>query len=405
MNLCFNDILFSFSYGLDCVEHDLVGVSSNHSKRVAYMSVLIGKLLHFSQDELIDIASCAVLHDNALTEYINEEMCMNIDVVNDKEKIVLGEHALIGEENVHALPFRGNVKNAILYHHENADATGPFSVPAKDTSLFAQIIHITDIVDVTFDLSIITKEKYSAVLDFLKESSDTFFASSLVNLFTKAVSYEKVLSMDNFNIAATLKQSIPRIKQDFSPEQLVEIAKFFACIIDYKSTQTASHSLHIASKMARMARFYNYDDYNILVSYLAGALHDVGKLTVDRDILEKKGKLTPSEYEHIKSHAIASYNMLASIEGFDDVTLLASSHHEKLNGSGYPFKKDDSQLGQLQRTICAIDIYQALREKRSYKQTMTHKEVITLLNKLVVKGELDKKVIADIDFVFANDES
>ena len=97
MKICLNDMLWAFSYAFDCVVHDLVGVTVQHSKRVAYICLLLGKGYGLSESKLNDLVTCALLHDNAITEYIQEEFSKGIDVIKDKkenENITLFLHLL-----------------------------------------------------------------------------------------------------------------------------------------------------------------------------------------------------------------------------------------------------------------------------------------------------------------------
>ena len=80
--------------------------------------------------------------------------------------------------------------------------------------------------------------------------------------------------------------------------------------------------------------------------YLAGALHDIGKMAVGNEILEKPDKLTDEEFDKMKNHAGYTYLMLSQVDGFEDIRDWAALHHEKLNGKGYPFGKtaDENNL-------------------------------------------------------------
>ena len=135
--------------------------------------------------------------------------------------------------------------------------------------------------------------------------------------------------------------------------------------------------------------------------YLAGALHDIEKLVVNTDILEKPGKLTPEEYNHIQDHAAATYEILKPIKGLEQITSWASHHHEKLDGSGYPFGKTAEELGHKERLLACLDIYQALTEARPYKEGMEHGKAMEILKKLGAEGRLDECIIQDIDHYYA----
>lgn len=96
-----------------------------------------------------DLAICALLHDNALTQYITEEVKKNpnIDIRDDFLNEKTNLHCVYGESNIAKIPFKTNVSNVILYHHEHANGTGPFKKVWQEVPLFARIIHLADVVD------------------------------------------------------------------------------------------------------------------------------------------------------------------------------------------------------------------------------------------------------------------
>lgn len=138
-------LLAACSYALDCVEAELIKVTNNHSKRVAYMAVCTAEKMGIQGQSLQDLAECALLHDNAVAQYIQEEL-QNDALRNGVTK--LGRHCTIGEKILKNIPFHNDVFNVILYHHENADGSGPFGKQWNEVPLFARIIHMCDTIDI-----------------------------------------------------------------------------------------------------------------------------------------------------------------------------------------------------------------------------------------------------------------
>ena len=138
------------SYALDCIEAELVNIKNKHGKRVAYISIRMAEYWKIQGDELQDLAMCALLHDNALTQYISEELKKDsvIDLKKDLSEEKTNLHCIYGEKNITKLPFKTDVSNVILYHHEHADGTGPFQKKWNEIPLFARIIHLADIIDI-----------------------------------------------------------------------------------------------------------------------------------------------------------------------------------------------------------------------------------------------------------------
>lgn len=403
MRFCINDVIYSLSYALDCVEHDLVGVATHHGLRVACLSILLGREEGFCESQLLDLASCAILHDNALTEYMQSEMAQGLDVLTQPEKINLGVHCRLGERNITAMPFQNDVTGAILYHHEKADGTGPFGKTEQETPLMAQFIHMGDQLDIRWNLGSVSDEKFQQILEFLKRQSGKMFSEHCIQLFLNACNTEMLQSLKPERVMETLRQLLPQTFYTYSKEEIFGMCNVFASIIDYKSKFTRIHSLGVAQKSAAMGTYFGCSEEEITKLYFAGTFHDIGKLVVDRDILEKPDKLTNQEFVHMKNHAYFTYVILNQIDGLEDITSWASLHHEKLDGSGYPFGKKAEELGRNERLLACIDIYQALTEKRPYKDGMSHEEAIAILRKMAAGGLLDPFIVEAIFHAFLQD--
>ncbi|MEG1448762.1 MAG: HD domain-containing phosphohydrolase, partial [Oscillospiraceae bacterium] len=316
----------------------------------------------------------------------------------------LGIHCIIGEKNVEDFPFLTDTKGAILYHHENADGTGPFGKTESETPIFAQIIHFSDTLDAVNNLSDMDDEKYKQVLTYLDNNSGILFPRRYVEIFKSYFKKEQLQECSEKPINDLLGEIIPSRLINYDTKQIISMTNIFAKIIDYKSSFTRVHSIGVAEKAAIMGEFYNYDDDTINKLYIAGALHDIGKLAVDNSILEKPDKLTNDEYKLIQIHAFYTYDILSNIEGFSDIARWASYHHEKLNGKGYPFGKTEKELDKNDRLLACLDIYQALTENRPYKVGMSHEKTMAVLFDMADDKLIDKEIVNDINFVFGREK-
>lgn len=400
MKIDFSDLLYAFSYGLDCVENQVVQVEANHGKRVAWLCVLLGRALEMENEDLVDLAGCAVLHDNALTEYIREERRNNREPGAELVGKKLGAHCVMGERNMKMLPFFEKWEGAVLYHHEEADGSGPFGKTAEETPLFAQLIHLSDSLDALFRLSSVNQEKYERICTYVKKQEGSRYSSLCVQAFFKGVARERLEHMREEELDINLQKEVNSGFREYSNAQIHNICNFFAQIIDYKSNFTKKHSQGIAAKAEKMGQYYGWDEDKCTRLYLAGAVHDLGKLAVDSNILEKPDKLTDVEYKHIQSHAYLSWWILSKVRGFEEITRWASYHHEKLNGTGYPFGKTAEELGFEERLMACVDIYQALTEPRPYKDGFSHEKAIGIMQGMVEKNFIDGEITKNLDECF-----
>ncbi len=382
------------SYALDCVETELVHVTSRHAKRVAYMSVCVAEQLGICGKDLQDLAVYALLHDNALTQYIQEELHSNLTDMKEMPRI--GVHCSIGEENIQGFPFHTDVKNVILYHHENADGSGPFGKKSEEVPLFSRIIHLCDLLDQACCRKAFTTETWEWAKDVLKRIRGTMVDEECAEALERIFSEEYFLSLGG-NFEASLWNKVPRQKQELDFSQIKKLAGFFAKIVDYKSPFTSTHSIGVAERAEKLSRYMGFDEETVQKMYLAGALHDIGKVAVGNEILEKPDRLTDAEFAVMKHHAAYTYNILSEIDDFEEIRDFAAFHHERLDGTGYPFGKDASELNVQERMMACIDIYQALTESRPYKKGMSHERACEILKNMADKGWLDMDIIDKIE--------
>ena len=386
-------LLSAFSFALDCVEAELIHVTSNHGKRVAYMSVCMAEKMGVSDDALRDLAACALLQDNALTQYINEEFysdISNIDTLkvssDDITPRQLGMHCIYGEKNLEKYPFKTGVKDVILYHHEEADGSGPFEKKWTEVPLFARIIHFSDMLDAFCKAQKFDEDVFNKAVHFIEKNKDKRFDSEVTKMFFDAFDKDEFSRLGDEHIEEYFWEKVPCEKSFYSFNVLKDLADLFAKIIDYKSEFTSRHSLGVARTASKISEIMGYDKVICDKMYLAGTLHDVGKIAIGNEILEKPARLTDEEFAKMKNHAGYTYMILSKVDGFEEIRDIAAFHHERLDGSGYPFGKMADELTTLQRIMACADIYQALTEKRPYKDGMNHDKACEILKDMADKN-------------------
>lgn len=401
MKLDLLGLIGACSYALDCVEAELVHVTSRHAKRVAYMSICVAEQMGLPREEMPGLTISALLHDNALTQYIQEELKNDIPQgTEEKEFPRIGVHCELGEKNLQELPFYEKIRNVVLYHHENADGSGPFGKTWKEVPVFSRIIHLTDLLDLSCGSKNFNDVTWEKVNQFLERVGGRIVDEECVNAYQQAFTKEHFYTLGGEDLETRLWSKVPRTEQELSFEQIKALAKFFARIVDYKSPFTSTHSIGVAEDAEQLTRFLGFDEDTAEKMYLAGALHDIGKVAIGNEILEKPGKLTDEEYAKMKHHAAYTYYILSGIEGFDEMRDWAAFHHERLDGTGYPFGKTAEELNTQERIMACVDIYQALTESRPYKDGMPHEKACNILKDMAGRGWLDAELVTQVEKCF-----
>ncbi|HEY4130145.1 MAG TPA: HD domain-containing phosphohydrolase [Gemmatimonadaceae bacterium] len=164
-------------------------------------------------------------------------------------------------------------------------------------------------------------------------------------------------------------------------DDLDRISVAFADIIDAKSPYTYRHSARVAGYAREIGAALGFDVDEQRRLYRAGLLHDIGKLGVSNTILDKAGKLDAAEWTAIQQHPKHTLSILSQVSAFGDFAWTAALHHEKLDGTGYPWHLKAKQLDESARILTVVDIYDALTTDRPYRPGMSHEAAMAIIMK------------------------
>ena len=180
---------------------------------------------------------------------------------------------------------------------------------------------------------------------------------------------------------------------------VTDIARIFAQVVDAKSTFTFDHSIGVASLSGFLASRLGFDREVQSKIEIAGLLHDLGKLRIPDEILENPGSLGHQDMLTMHRHSFETYQVLREIKGFEEIALWAAYHHERPNGSGYPFRRSASELGREARIIAVADVFQALAQERPYRKAMALPQICDILRQMAKDELLDHDIV---DYVIRN---
>lgn len=174
--------------------------------------------------------------------------------------------------------------------------------------------------------------------------------------------------------------------------------------VDTKSKWTAGHSERVAEYAVSLAEELNLSEENIKQVRLAAILHDIGKIGVNEQILDKPGKLTEEEFAEIKTHPEKGAAILENIPGIDAIIDAVLFHHEKWDGQGYPKGLAGEDIPFLARIITVADVYEAITDDRPYRAGMEFEEAVDFMEKQRAKIFDPYLAKVFIDFVRAQQQ-
>ena len=160
------------------------------------------------------------------------------------------------------------------------------------------------------------------------------------------------------------------------------ITEAFAKVIDMKDRYTNGHSSRVAKYTAMLARELGCDEETVEKYYRIALLHDVGKVGVPQEVLNKPGKLTDEEFEIIKSHTTQGYDALKEITIMPELAIGAQAHHERPDGRGYPNHLKGDEIPRVAQIIAVADCFDAMYSNRPYRNRMNFDKVVSIIKEV-----------------------
>jgi HD-GYP domain-containing protein (c-di-GMP phosphodiesterase class II) len=180
---------------------------------------------------------------------------------------------------------------------------------------------------------------------------------------------------------------------EIGEEDFLGLTNLFRRIIDFRSQFTATHSAGVAATAELLARLHGFSAHDCRLMHLSGLLHDLGKLAVPAEILEKPDKLTREEYDVVRRHTYYTFHILEPLKIMDVVRVWGAFHHERMDGQGYPFHLEESELPLGSRIVSVADIFTALTEDRPYRLGVSCADTLSILMEASANHRVDSAVV------------
>lgn len=361
---------------------------SNHHSRTTIIANAIAQHIQLSHHQLQTLIYASLLHDIGAASNWNEKHSI---AHNDNTNEIF-HHAEEGYNILTNSPLLIEIAIPIRYHHDRYCGGNPSGLKGDEIPLLSRIIHIADRIEVMIDKNEHIFKQRKEIISFI-ENSD-FFDPNLVRIVKKLAESEGFwLDIVNYEYQKGLLYEFDFLgKRILSSDDLINIAEIFSKVVDATSSFTLRHSKDVATLSTFLARKHGYNDEELKMFYLAGLLHDLGKLAVPNEIIDKPGKLTEEEYDLVKQHPYYSYRIIQNIEGFEQISKWVGQHHECFNNQGYPYKLNSDRISLGARILTVADIFCALTEDRPYRQMLSLSQTFGIMDEMAAELRLDPNI-------------
>jgi len=374
---------------------DYIGVDeTGHGCRVGLMAAEIARQAGWDDGEVREVLRAGLLHDCGVSSTREHKM-----LIGDVDWSGAQAHCERGFAYLSEVPLLAHLAPVVLAHHGHWAEMDGGAIPAS-VALRANLIFLADRADAVRARGV---KAGRHVADVLAGYAPTHFAPALFKLFVELSGHEAFWFMqDEPSLRERVGEGLRggrRVAVDI--HGMRALAGMFGRIIDAKSPFTERHSQGVARVARRLGRLLYLPVATLDMLEIAGLLHDLGKLRIPDEVLEKPEPLSPDERHAMARHAFDTWEILGHVFGDCPLVAWAAYHHEAVVGNGYPFHREGDGLSEEARVIAVADVFQALSQDRPYRRALGVAEAVPVLEGMVLSGRLDGGVvaaaIADID--------
>lgn len=347
----------------------------DHGSRVGYLVAKMLQAKGFNDRKVLDGYMIGLLHD--VGAYKTEE----IDKLIQFETRNVVEHTVYGYLILDLSEILRENTDAILYHHTPWNKLKNLDVSEKQ---LANLIFLADRVEIYI------RSRGQRISEELLRKYDNFSEDNIA-LFLKADEEFEIQKrlLDGSFINDTEKYLY---RAQLTEEELKKWIRMLALLIDFRSESTVTHTITMVSASVAIAKKMGLEKQQLDEIYTGAYIHDLGKIAIPLEILEKPGRLTPDEMEVMKTHILLTGTIIRGHVS-DAVYKIAMRHHEKINGSGYPYGITEEDMSLAEKIVGIADIYSALAGRRSYKEGFEKERIISILEQMAENQQIDKEVV------------
>lgn len=355
----------------------------NHGEQVGYICLRMGLAMGYKQEQLLPLCTLAMMHDIGAYKVEERERMTEFEVE------LPHEHAVYGSLFVQHFGPLQHLSNVIFYHHwryENRHNV----INGRPVPPDAFLVHLADRVSVLY--ARYGQKLAEAVRVQLPNLAGTAFDPEHVEMLLQLTEQTDII--DKILDGSYLTEFYGFLdRAPLTTEQAVSYLCMLVYAIEFRSRSTVTHSVSVGSCTEQLAEFSGVPKSDRELLRHAALLHDVGKITTPVDILTKPGKLDATEMEIMRRHVVVTAEIITGT-GLDQVKDIASNHHEKLNGKGYPRGLCEAELCTSSRIIAVADILTALLEPRYYKPALNKETILDIMSRIAEANEIDTEIFA-----------
>jgi len=366
---------------------DLVSpLLNDHHKQVAYIAHRIGTELNLPDDQLEDLLIAGLLHD--IGAFSLEERIFLRQLEPDNPH----QHAEQGYLLLRKMDSLSNIADIVRFHHIPWHRGAGIEYNGDEVPFGAHLLHLADRVAVLINRQINVIGQVFDICERIQSASGQLFRPEYVDALMN-IAFKESFWLDVISRSLDLSISQRSNSGTIDLDGLFSYSKLFSRIVDFRNSFTMMHSNGVAAVSSAIARLTGFSESECKMMTIAGLLHDLGRLAIPDEIIEKSDRLTKDDFDLMRCHSYYTYSILVNVNKLDVISNWAGFHHERVDGNGYPFHLQADDLSTGARIMAVADVFTALLEDRPYRKGMSIDRTRQIMKLMTDNSELDTDIV------------
>lgn len=412
------ELVAALSQGLDLAEGRPLG----HAQRVCYIASCLAEHIGLSAQMRLCVYHASLLHDLGVTVAsaslstipgLSEDSLFAASPLRPPEELAVEsapasyeailkafhEHCTLGPEAIEPLHLPAEVASIVASHHENWDGCGyPLGLEGEEIPLGARILAFADRMEALVAAERSPLAARRSLPSALNEMSGRALDPGLVEAAQHLCRRDSFwLGLHREQLASSLLAMKPADTTRRGQQHLLRFAETFSAVVDARSQYTLGHSRRVADASVILARALGLESNHVRLVQAAALLHDIGHLGVPARIIAKADILNVGEMNLLRQHPVYSRRIIEDLPGGESLALWVGTHHERVDGKGYPEMLSGEEIPLEARIIAIANVYSALTSDRPYRGALSRSDALQVL-----RGAAGTQLDAELVDVFCS---
>ena len=376
---------------LNCLSDILDWISpvlNDHHKQVALISMRLAEAMELPVLEQNEIVCAGILHDIGAISLAERMETMKFENTTGQA------HAELGYYLINIFEPMKKAADMIRFHHVPWESGQGRFYQGWQVPLGSRILFLADHIALLIKKDQEILGQIEEIKRRITAETENLFEPALVDIFLSLADKEYFwLDLVSPLIGKQLEQSVKLEAIFLNNRDLLAFSSLIRRMIDFRSPFTATHSSGVSATAEFLGKLAGLNESECFELKVAGYLHDLGKLAIPTEILEKPDKLTTEEFNLMRAHTFYTFRVQQPIEDLAQINMYGYYHHERLDGPGYHFSLSRRDLPMGSRLLAVADVFTAPTEDRTYRKGMSNEQTMLILDKMGQNGKLDHDIV------------